>query len=170
MPRLCEISISVNNHHDAVKVKILDVVAGQAKYPRRVFNIEYVLTETDGTGYPLKGYEMIDLSGELRLSEHRDTVGTFAWIGQRHQYRSGTQPQGSRINLYCGLDPWRIEKIEQHRDGQEPSFWLELWPTLAGEDYFTNIQTRPARITVPRDKWIKILEGMGYSDFEIVEI
>ncbi len=145
-------------------------MAGKAAYPRLVFNIEYVLKELDGTGYPLQDYEMIDLSGELRLSKQSDTVGTFAWIGQRHQHKSGTRPQKSHINLYCDLDPRRIETIEQHRDGQEPLFWIELWPTLAGGESFVNIQTRPARITIPRDKWIQILDGIGYGDFEIVEI
>lgn len=171
MPSLGEISISVNNLHDAVKMSIQDIIAAPAIYPRLLLNVGIILAETkDGADYPLKDYELIDLEGELRLSKTSDTIGTIRWSGQRHQHKSSTLPREHGINLYCDLDPWRIEKIEQHRDRQEPSFWIELWPTLAGGDYFTNIQTWPTCITIPRDKWIKILEGIGYGDYEIVEI
>ncbi len=170
MPSLTEISISVNNHYDAIKIVVLDVVAAQSIYPRLVFNVEYTLSETDKTGYPLKDYELIDLCGELRLSEQTETIGTFEWIGQRHQTKSGTKPQGHRINLHCDLDPRRIEAIEKHRDGKPPTFFIELWPTLAGKDYFTNIQTRPTRITIDRDKWVKILSGLRYGNFDVIEI
>ncbi len=171
MPSLGEISISVNNLHDAVKISIQDIIAAPAIYPRLLLNIGIILAETkDGASYPLKDYELIDLEGELRLSENNATIGTIRWSGQRHQHKSSTVPREHRTNLFCDLDPWRIEQIEQHRDGREPTFWIQLWPTLAGGDYFTNIQTWPTRITIPRDKWIKILEGIGYGDFEIVEI
>jgi len=171
MPSLCEISISVNNLPDAVKISIQDIIATPALYPRLLLKVGIILAETkDGANYPLKDYELIDLEGELRLSENGDTIGIIRWSGQRHQHKSSTLPREHGINLFCDLDPWRIEKIEQHRDGQEPTFWIQIWPTLAGGDYFTNIQTWSTRITIPRDKWIKILKGIGYGDFEIVEI
>jgi hypothetical protein len=171
MPSLGEVRISVNNCHDAIILTVLDVVADQAKYPRLIINARYILKETDDTSYPLQNYELTDLRGELRLSEHSDAIGTVVWIGQRHQYKSNlTISEGFNVKLYCDLDPRRIEKIEQHRNGQEPVFWIELWPTLIGEKNFTNIQTRPCRIAIPRDRWIQILKGTGYGDFEIIEI
>lgn len=170
MPSLAEINIIVH-HYEALKIWVSDVVADEASFPRLRFNIKYKLLEyPDRVDHPLKDYELIDLEGDLRLSERQDTIGSLRWIGKRHQYNSTVTSSESHISMFCDLDLHRIEKIEQFRDGKGPVFWLELWPTFAGKGPFYNIDSRPARIVIPQDKWVQILDGIGYGDFEIIEI
>lgn len=170
MPSLAEINIFVNNY-DAMKITVLSVVADDAYYPRLRINAKYKLKERpDRSDPPLKDYELIDLKGELRLSERQDTIGTVGWIGRHHDYRSANEFSEPQLSLFCDLDFQRIEKIEQFRDGKEPVFWIELWPTFAGKGPFNNIDSRAARIAIPRNKWMEILDGLGYGSFDVIEI
>ena len=70
----------------------------------------------------------------------------------------------------CDLDTYRLERIEDHRKGDEPVFWLELWSSLFDKHGQLDSDIRPIRIIIPRDRWVDFLSVVRDENFAILEV
>ena len=165
--------ITIGNLHVG-KFRVLDVVAAPAIYPRLGIKLGCSLHDNPkhefGTDRPVEAFEVRDLSGELRLSEHADTVGTLLWAGSHRHVRSSGYGQENELNTVCDLDAGRIERLEQHRDGGEQVLWVVLWATMHDQKGFLDSKVQPFRIQIPRDRWLSVIEQIRKQRISIVEV
>ncbi len=156
------------------KFRVLDVFAAPAIYPRLGIRLGCSLHDNPksqfGTDRPVEAFEVRDLAGELRLSEHADTVGTLLWAGPHRHVRSSAYGQENELNTVCDLDAGRIERLEQHRDGGEQVLWVVLWATMHDHMGFLDSSVRPFRIQIPRDRWLSVIEQIRKQRIAIVEV
>ncbi len=170
MPSLGESNIIIDSFF-AGDFRARDIFAASAIYPRLGIVLECKLGERqEPEDRALRNYEMIDLCGEIRLEEQSKSIGPTLWLEKRQKIRSSTTPREQHLKVFCDLDTWRLERIEEYRKGEELKLWLQLWPTFRGKGSFWDIDVRPFRIEVPRDKWLRVLEGMEHGRYEILEI
>ena len=170
MPSLGESNIIIDSFI-AGDFRARDIFAASAIYPRLGIVLDCKLRERqEPEDRALREYEMIDLAGELRLEEQSKSIGPALWLEKSQKILSSTTLREQSLKVFCDLDPWRLERIEEYRKGEELKLWLQLWPTFRGKGSFWDIDVRPFRIEVPRDKWLRVLEGMEHGRYEILEI
>lgn len=119
---------------------------------------------------PIQEYALTDLEGELRLAEHVTIVGHVVWKGSRHGIRSYSHESEHQLKLVCDLDPWRLEKIEEYRDGKSLTLWLQLWPTIVSKDGLLDAKIGTLRMAIPQEKWIEFLTKVQHDRIEIIEV
>lgn len=158
----------------AGRIRVLGVHSGKAIYPRFVLSISVSLHEYQETKIPpslaLQGYELRELTGELRLGENTSAVGPIRWSGTKKPIRSFPYPLDNNVEMVCDLDWARVEAIEEHRAGGEAIFWLALWPQVSNKTEIVDSEVRVFRIHVPRDKWITFLEQLTGLRRSLVEV
>jgi hypothetical protein len=122
-------------------------------------------------GVPMAGYEMRDVQGELRLTEHGDALGALRWFDQHRISRSTSPAYESQVEMSVDLDPWRIERMERWRRGEPPRFWLKLWPTVVGSDH-TRLEAavNSFSFAIPRDSWLSVLAGLNVARYSVLEV
>lgn len=170
MPSLGESNIIIDSFI-AGDFRARDIFAASAIYPRLGIVLDCKLRERqEPEDRALRDYEMIDLCGEIRLEEQSKSIGPTLWLEKSQKILSSTTLREQSLKVFCDLDPWRLERIEEYRKGEELKLWLQLWPTFRGKGSFWIIDVRPLRIEVPRDKWLRVLEGMEHGRYEILEI
>jgi len=170
MPSLGESNITIDSFF-AGNFRVLNIFAASAIYPRLGIVLKCTLNERqEPEDHAIRDYEMIDLAGELRLEEQKESIGPTLWLEKEQKILSSANRREQSLKVFCDLDPWRLERIEEQRKGEELKLWLLLWPTFRGKGSFRMIDVRPLRIEVPRDKWLQVLEGMEYGRYEILEI
>lgn len=156
------------------KFRALSLYAAPAVYPRLGIRIGCTLHDLGGrrlgTGPELVSLELRELLGDLRLTENADAIGPVFWAGQRRFVRSSSYGDESQIELFCDLDPWRLEQIEERRGGESPRFWLQLWPTITATGQATDAEIRAFPVTVPREQWHEFLARSGAGRYELLEI
>jgi hypothetical protein len=156
------------------RMRVLDVYQGSALYPRLTFRLGVSLqdhpSDTFSPGRPIKGYEIRDLRGELRLEEGAKALGILEWTGPRRYVRSATHAFESQVELVCDFDWARLETIEEYRAGNQPTLWLALWPTLVDGKGSLDCDIRPVRAQVPRDRWIETLAQLTGVRRTLIEI
>ncbi len=170
MPRLGESMITIDSFY-AGNFRVLDIFAASAIYPRLGIVLKCTLNERqEPEDRAIRDYEMIDLCGEIRLEEQKESIGPILWLEKSQKILSSTTIREQSLKVFCDLDPWRLERIEEYRKGEELKLWLQLWPTFRGKGSFWMIDVRPFRIEVPRDKWLRVQEGLEPGRYEILEI
>lgn len=155
------------------KVRVLNIHAAQAIFPRLGMTVGIGLYDVStGQHSPLKfAYEMIDITGELRLKESQDIVGSIAWTGARGAIQCLAQAHESQIHMSCDLDLQRLEQIERWRNGTPPTFWVQFWPLLVAEGKrVPNVEARAFRVDVPREAWLDFYSKVGGRQFDVLEI
>ncbi|SRR5258706_802561 len=156
------------------RVRLLDVFAVSALFPRLMFRFGITLHESSKDFFapnrPIQGFEIRDLRGEVKLDEHQNVVGSLVWIGPRRFVRSTSYGSENHVETVCDLDRGRLEKLEQHRAGREPMLWLALWPTLVDAHGFLDCDLQPIRAAIPRDKWVSILDTLIDTKSALLEI
>lgn len=173
MPSLGESDLMIDSRIVG-KFRVESMHADPAIYPRLGMTLRCQLLDGKQDEYttrtPLVGFKLRDLSGELRLSQHGDAIGSVRWTGQRGDVASTRYLHEHHLALVCDLDPWRIESIEERRKGEAPTFWLEIWPSIVREGQQLISQLQPIRLDVPRDQWLGFLGRVRHGRFEILEI
>ena len=173
MGTLGEIDIQVSTRIIG-KLSIRNVYAEPAIYPCLGITLGCTLrniTESVISGdEPIVDYWLMDLSGELRFTEHRESIGSVVWKGKRHGITSSPHNSEHQVKLVCDLDHWRLEKIEQRREGKPMTLWLQLWPTLMSKNELLDVKAGPMRMDIPRDLWIDFLSKVNHGQIEIIEV
>jgi hypothetical protein len=153
------------------KVRVLDVYAGGAITPRLDLRLGFTLAT--GVRWRFDDVESIrgqlhDVTGELRLAEHGESTGFLCWTGnQPRVYPSQSEHQ---VTMACDLDPWRVRRIEAWRNGASPKFWVAIWPTLVDQNGWYDAQVPSFPVTVPREKWLEVLNKWGVADYALLEV
>jgi hypothetical protein len=173
MPSLGEGEISIaNQRHGIVRVRSLYPI--QALYPCLGIEIGIELHELPENisqqKPPLIGYELRDLSGELRMGEHDNLLGFVGWAGERTHVRSHALPNQRNIRLALDLDPVRLELAERTRNGRAPRFWLDLWPTVIHHTEFLDAECTRIQFSVPIETWVQVISTMQRGSYEIIEV
>lgn len=156
------------------KVRVQSVSALDALRPRIGLLTGVDLNPIHGSLHsgqpPPDQYWLTDLGGDLRLHDKGPSIGTVQWIGMRREVRALPYPSESQLQLACDLDPWTLERLERHRDGQDLTLWIELWPRLEHPGGYLSASIRGFRLSVPRSDWLRFLEDAGYGTYELLEI
>jgi hypothetical protein len=173
MPSLGEADVQVNSRIVG-KVRILRLSADTAIYPRIVLESGFTLYDDPDAqfaqGVPATGYEVVGMTGELRLSEHGSCVAPVYWSAPDRNARPSPRPYEAPVRLVADLDPWRLERIEEARGTNSPPFWLALWLSfVAGGQPFKD-KIIPFRIEVPREHWLQFLAAVRHDEFEVIEV
>lgn len=122
------------------------------------------------SGQKVEEYRLTDLSGDLRLKERGPAIGFLHWLGPRSDVRALPYPSESQLELACELDLHTLERLEAERDGGELRLSLLLQPRLEHVGGFLRATVDPITLAVPRDEWIRCLEGVGYGRYDIFEL
>jgi hypothetical protein len=115
----------------------------------------------------------ISLAGDLRLSQDkvissfRDDVGLYA---ESQQKESATQ-----VHLALPITLLDVYHIEQTRsDNFQAALWFR--PLLGfhgkskGVQWFETATVQPMGFTIPKSRWLGLLEQIGYGRFEMFEV
>jgi len=156
------------------KVRVQHLTALDALRPRIGLLVGVDLNPIDGSfhsGQPRPDqYWLTDLGGDLRVSEKGPSIGIVQWIGAHREVRALPYPSESQLQLACDLDAWSLERLEAHRDGKDLGLWIELWPRLEHPGGYLSASIRGFRLAVPRADWLRLLEGVGYGTYELLEL
>jgi hypothetical protein len=156
------------------RVRVLGILPGTAVFPRIVIRLGVTLHDSPknefAPGRPVEAFEVRDLQGELRLAEGGMAVASLHWIGHRRHVRSSSYGSENEVSLTCDLDPFRLERLEEHRAGGEIAFWLALWPTLVDAIGFLDSEIRPLRFVIPRETWLEVLGALTDSHVTLLEV
>jgi hypothetical protein len=157
------------------KIRALYIFPDSALYPRLGIQISVSLYETGNTPQPASGtrpvgYELLALTGELRVSEHGPVIGTVHWAERPRPLQTFSFPTDHQLKLICDLDHLRIERIEVLRAGKAPSLSLQLWPTLLRGGELLDGQIRPISLQVARDSWLEFLSRTRSDQYEVIEV
>lgn len=173
MPSIGECDLIVNSQVVGT-IRGLYIFADSAVYPRLGIQLSVSLRDVPESelsfGKSLVGYELRDISGEIRLSENADVLGALSWAGARRYVRSSASGFESQVKCVCDLDPFRIELVERHRNGVPPKFYVELWPVLVRGSEFLDAHVTSLELRVPREGWLDFLARAGGRDYEIIEV
>jgi len=170
MPSFGEGDIIINST-TAGRFSVKNMFVGSAIFPRLHITIGCTLNDTPDRSKPpaFPGLQLADLRGELQLSEGGHAIGRVEWA--REQYRVTGNAYEHQLEMSCDLDQARMEAIERWRNGKEPVFYLQLWPTLVGTDgLYNQAQSRTIRASVPRDLWLDVLSRLQNNRWMLVEI
>lgn len=174
MPSVGEVDLMVNSSVVGT-ASVTGLGPLSALYPRLAVDLDIRLTDhprevSAFNPAPIFDFELRDLTGELRLKENTDTIGTVMLVGQRRLMKSG--PTGNRhtLRLACDLTAARLEKIETYRAGGVLSIWLELWPVLFRGTQQLDAKANVFRLEIPQHTWTQTLERLGYGTYEIIEV
>lgn len=155
-------------------LSVKDVCPGAAEYPRLVFRLGVQLQEHPtnefSPGRPLVEFELRDLRGELRLEENSRALGLVQWTGPRWHVRSAKYVSAGDLEVVCDLDHARLERLESHRNGGEAIMYLAFWPTLVDRQGFLDAEMGATRISVPRDRWLQVLDGLSQVRHTLLEV
>lgn len=114
---------------------------------------------------PTDQYWLTDLGGDLRLREKGPSIGTVQWIGMRREVRALPYPSESQLQLACDLDPWTLERLEKHRDGQDLTLWIELWPRLEHPGGYLSASPLPCDMLLERQPGSQaVTPGLGRAE------
>ncbi|MGH7647747.1 MAG: hypothetical protein ACREND_06490 [Gemmatimonadaceae bacterium] len=154
------------------RVRALGVFADSVQFPRLGIRLGVELSSGNrqfaGQAVPDGALQLRDLSGELRLLQNSDAIGLVHWTGQRRGVRSGGGE--TQIPLVCELDPWRLSRLEQWRDGKPPRFWLQLWPALVDDKSWYDADVVGFSVDVPRETWLDVLSRWGSTHYAVLEV
>ncbi len=155
------------------RLSISNVRPGLAVFPRLILDVGILLqdspTDLFEPGRPVQRFELRELSGELRLATDA-AVGSLYWAGPRRFVRSAAYPANNRIEIICDLDPVRLGRIEDHRAGGVALFHCDLWPSLMDPAGFLDSSVEMLRVTIPRETWLTVLEGLQHTKYDLIEI
>lgn len=156
------------------KFRVESIHAVPAIFPRLGLSLRCQLLDAKPDEYsartPLVGFELRDLTGDLRFEQASEAIGVVRWMGQRGYVRSSAHLNEHHLQLICDLDAWRIEAIEERRKGAAPTFSLELWPVIVCKERQLVAQVQSIRLNIPREQWLKFLGAAGHQRFEILEV
>jgi hypothetical protein len=173
MPSIGECDLIVNSQVVGT-IRGLYIFADSAVYPRLGIQLSISLRDVPESelsfGKSLVGYELRDITGEIRLSENADVLGALSWAGPRRYVRSSASGFESQVKCVCDLDPFRIELVERRRNGAPPKFYVELWPVLVRGSEFLDAHVTSFELRVPREGWLEFLARAGGHDYEIIEV
>lgn len=151
------------------RLSVANLAPGTAIFPRLTFTVECLLYETSGgpPGPVYSNLQLTDLRGELRWSQHAHALGRLDWDAEK-KTASGKFP--TSFQMVCDLDPYRLEGIERRRNGGPPTFFIQFWPAIAGkgETYLAHCRAFP--LTIPRDRWIEVVNQIRDVELMVVEI
>ena len=144
------------------RVRVLGLEHGRATYPRILLKLGFQFHELSSTTVDsakhLKGFEMRDLHGELRLGETDGALGLLAWAGPRRHVRSSSSVTEAQIDVACDLDWLRLDRIEAVRAGRDLTLWISLWPTLVGPEGYIDCEVGMLTASFPRDRFLAFSE------------
>jgi hypothetical protein len=156
------------------RIRITHFTQSPAIYPRMSLGIGVMLVDMPAEPHAppaiKSSYELLDVSGELRLSEHHDVVGRLYKSGAYRRIRSSPTPQEHQTELLCDLDHQRLEAIEERRKGLAPPFWVQLWLTIAGSVPGMHAQVSPFQLQLPLESWLDFYSKVGAGQFELIEV
>jgi len=155
-------------------VRIKRIGRGAAVYPRLLVTLGITLHQ-DAEGSKTPGalktlFELRALDGELRLTEYGEVVGPLTWAGEKRYIQSSPSSNERELTLACDLDFYRLEQIERFRDGQQPRFWLQLWPTLISSGIFLNAGIHAIEMRPLREDWLAFYGAIGGDQHDIIEL
>lgn len=165
--------------HESISVGKIEVIAVRgikAAGPRLLLQIKHELRPSPVQFFeppwkgPVGNYEVLDLSGELRLGNNGPSLGLLAWVERRGYCRS-FEPRGDgQVQLVCDLDWPRVERLEEYRNGREILFTVELWPLVLAKGHMLGVHVPPFSVRIERDSWVQVLAGLGYGPVDILEV
>ena len=155
---------------------------GGPEYPELHIPIEFTLRPAENKG-KIKAYSLL----WLRSSLHMENIKVGEGFSEPIAEYSWPHPRPHRISIEIPLDHYRIEKIEERRQGDiqfclSGSALIAEHPSIAkaGLDEqpkyrrdVENFTTGNFNITfsIPQSHWIdKILQGLGYGKVKLIEI
>lgn len=159
-------------------VRVLGIYSDSALYPRLVIRLGWSLREIPPSDGPfrtegLRDYQIVNVTGELRLGYGGGSaplVGRLWPTQGTIEIRSSQYHSEDQIQLACDLDLNRLEKIEEHRNGQPARFSLILWPVITRTGQRVRTQMHSLAFEIPRDEWLEFLSKVRYGEYELLEI
>ena len=121
-------------------------------------------------GPGIAGYELVDLSGELRVGENGPVVGQLSWAGERLRVVSASHENEAFVALHCPLDFGRLERLEELRAGKSLKVGVALWPRLQHEDRPFHAKAAPFPATIPAEVWFHVLNKLRGEHGELLEV
>lgn len=116
-----------------------------------------------------EAFELVHLSGEIRLAEGGPIIGFLFCRDRRVDIRTGDLDQD--VELACQFDRVTLERLEQIREGKPLEFWLQLWPRIESEGVLIrNASLRGLRVPVSRDEWTGFLEACGFEEHVLFDL
>jgi hypothetical protein len=169
MPSFGETDILINSTGVGV-LSVSSIAPGTAIFPRLNITIGYLLRTSSGgpPGPRYSDFELRDLRGELRLEERSHAIGRIEWAADKQIVKSDGFERP--LEMLCDLDAQTLEAVERRRNGKEPVFYIQLWPTIVGSSESYRSECRSLRMSVPRDRWMEVLSAIGRNDQIIVEV
>jgi hypothetical protein len=157
------------------KIRARNIYADSAIFPRLGITIEFNLGEPKDIPRPggrpaLAGYELHDISGQLRMEQHGSVVGRIGWAEERRSIRSSPVGTEASARFACDLDHWRLEQVEKRRQGAGPRFWLELWPIIWLDSRALDASIPSFEMRVPIEDWLQFVSQVGGIHWDLVEI
>lgn len=162
-------------HRECGSVKLSGLSAERGVFPRLhlQFGVTAFEREADHDKAPhLKGYDLRNFRGELRLQIHGDAFAPLE-ISQRPSriYSLHNPSTDQYLSMTASIAPWALERVEDWRKGKEPTFHIQLWMTADSKEYGQlEVYCEPFPVVVPQTVWVEALRGLNYGDFHIVEI
>jgi hypothetical protein len=167
-----EADIRINGSHIG-RITVSGMRAAPAVFPRLILDLTVLLQDRPGVSTEppsvANQFELFGLSGELLLSDEL-VVGTLAWVGPRGVVRSTNYPAHAPLHLVCDLDSARLARIEEKRSGGPAQFRAVLWASLRDVSGTLNAVVDAFALNIPRDNWLRVLEGFQHTRYELVEI
>jgi hypothetical protein len=159
------------NSHIVGKIRVLHMNPIAALFPclRLTLGVTLSTPKSGFSGVPIPtGFQLRDLRGELRLSEHGNIAGHLEWVGHRRFVRPDSHE--NQISMQCDLDRWRVHRIESWRKGKPPRFWLQLWPSLVGPSEWYDSDIQAFAVEVPQQAWLDTLAQWGTTRWSVLEV
>lgn len=157
-------------------VRVLGIYPDPALFPRLGIRLGWTLREIPPTGpgqfqsTGLSDYQVVDVAGELRLREGGVLVGLL-WPTQGNlEFRSSPYHSENQVTVACDLDLARLERVEEHRQGQSISFSMGLWPTVVRGGQRLRSRIDPLLFQLPRDTWLEFLTSVRFGEYEVLEL
>lgn len=154
-------------------VRVDGAYAAPAVAPRIRFRLALTLTpHHDGaTRSPtVVDYRLTGLGGELSLTEHGKSIGVLTQLGDPRHLRSLTYVDEQYADLTLDLDWYRLECLEEHRDGGPLVLWMKLWPHLEAASGSLPGRIEGFALRVPREDWLDILSTIRPDRIDLLEV
>lgn len=128
----------------------------------------------EGTEYhpasAIRGYQLVDLTGEVTLGENGPVAGLLARVGPRSLVTSTHYGHEDHVPLAWQLDGMRLERLEEFRRGGPLRVWFSLAPLIQHEGHPLRVYVNRFPAHVPVELWADVLRQLRRDEYEILEV
>jgi len=115
-------------------------------------------------------FGLTDFRGELRWASQSGPIVEYLQPTQPIDLRSLSYPHDQEISLSARIDWQTIERMEQMRGGDAPSFWFSPICAVVQDGEWRRGHLSGTGLSVPREHWLDYLRHIGYGRVEVLEV